>query len=332
MITKKTQIIILSVVVWSLYILLPLLIIPIPSHFFVGYAFYIKMYFLMGFLSIGFYYFNYYVAIPKYYIKKQYWQYIVVIAGSVFAFFIIARVFKLLFATELSRDTITSKLMFTNFLLRFLLIFMTSYGISFYNRFRQMQSEKTQAELQALKNQINPHFLFNILNDLYGQAITKSEHTAENISRLSSMMRYVLTEAQAENVSLEKEVEYLQSYIELQTRRLTDKTKVDFRLDGNIANKYIPPLLLINFIENAFKHGVSTERNSSIFIRIYIKANTLVLEVKNDILKKSAHDSSAYGGIENTRKRLDLLYPDNYTLNITTDPGTFYVNLLIRIS
>lgn len=196
-----------------------------------------------------------------------------------------------------------------------------------------METEKINAELTALKHQINPHFFFNILNDLYGQAITKSEGIAVNISKLSSMMRYVLTEAKEEKVSLEQEINYLKSYIDLQTRRLTDKTKVAFQFKGNFENKNIPPLLFINFIENAFKYGVSTEIESSISISIEIKNNLLIMVVQNDKPRQLENKKiSNYMGLKNVQRRLDLLYPNNYSINISNKPDFYLVELSINLT
>lgn len=196
-----------------------------------------------------------------------------------------------------------------------------------------MESEKIKAELSVLKHQINPHFLFNVLNDIYGQAITKSGDPADSILRLSELMRYVLSEAQYEKVSLEKEIHYLENYIALQKRRLTEKTKVEVHFTGNFGNKQIPPLLFINFIENAFKHGVSTETESSIFIGIEIKNNLLEMKVKNGKpVRSNKQVTSNYIGLENTRRRLDLLYNNKHELKIVNEKDYFLVTLSISLA
>jgi len=144
------------------------------------------------------------------------------------------------------------------------------------------------------------------------------------------MMRYVLTEADDDLVPLEKEIEYLKNYVELQKIRLTEKTKVVFGIDGIDNTKHIPPLLFISFIENAFKYGVSNETETTITINISIEKDYLSLLVRNDKLQKDTGQiDSNYIGIDNTKRRLDLIFRDNYSLDIIDSEELFQVNLII---
>ena len=191
-------------------------------------------------------------------------------------------------------------------------------------RFKAIGDQKIKTELQLLRAQVNPHFLFNVLNTIYGQAIIKSEHTADSIAKLSDLMRYSLKEANVPMVTLEKEITYLESYISLQKLRLADKTKVDIQFEDRTNALQIPPMLFIPFIENAFKYGVSNEVETSIKIRLKVVDKQIILWVENTKLpNRSVMKSSNQVGIKNVKNRLDLIYGKRYTLNII-DAATYY--------
>ncbi|WP_431217517.1 sensor histidine kinase [Puia sp. P3] len=187
--------------------------------------------------------------------------------------------------------------------------------------------------MSFLKAQINPHFLFNTLNNIYALASAQSEHTATAVLKLSSIMRYVLTEARNDMVPLEKEILFTRHYIELQKIRLTDRTIVDFELNGNPEGKQIAPLLLLPFVENAFKYGISTRERSPIRIELDINQEWLYFRICNQKHINTALKASDNTGIgiNNTRRRLDLYYEDRYQLNIDDKAGEFSVHLKIPV-
>jgi len=162
-------------------------------------------------------------------------------------------------------------------------------------------------------------------------ATTKGdEETAEGISKLSGLMRYLIYETKTEYISLEKEIEHIRNFIELQKLRFSERDEQDisFSVSGETANKFIPPMLFIPFIENAFKFGLSVSQKSMIKIDIQIKEKELDFIVKNTINKKRIIDSESSGiGISNVKKRLELLYPNAYWLQITKDEQFFIVHL-----
>lgn len=197
-----------------------------------------------------------------------------------------------------------------------------------------LKEEKLKAELSALKHQINPHFLFNILNGLYGLAFKNNDEvTASGIAKLSQLMRYMLYESNDNKVPLAREIEYLENYIDLQKLRLNGTTVVNFAVNGDVIGKQVAPMLFIPFIENAFKHGISTVNPSQLNINMEVSDDVLDLSVENPIHDKSNSELDLVGGIglNNVRKRLDLLYRDNYELEIHESQEQHRVHLRIRL-
>ena len=199
------------------------------------------------------------------------------------------------------------------------------------NQWKQVQKEKTEAELSYLKAQINPHFLFNTLNSIYSLSVRQSDAAPEAIVKLAGMMRYVLQEADAEQVPLEKEISYLRDYIELQKLRFGNDVPIEFTVTGESANKQIAPLILINFIENAFKHGVNAEEDSRIAVRIDIAGNSVVLTVRNNKVHVQNEEQSGTG-LQNVKSRLALLYPGRHQLTIENGTDTYLVVLHIQMT
>ncbi|RYE36189.1 MAG: histidine kinase [Sphingobacteriaceae bacterium] len=194
------------------------------------------------------------------------------------------------------------------------------------------EADKASSELSFLKAQINPHFLFNTLNNIYTLAMMNDEHTAESIMKLSNIMRYVTDEVTANFVPLENDINCIRDYIELQKLRLGDSTTVNFAVHGTPAGKTITPLLLMTFIENVFKHGVSKNTHSTIDIDIDIDISpaSISFTCKNQIFINRNETSRTGIGLENTRHRLNHLYAGKHLLNITEQDGfyTVYLNIL----
>ena len=199
-------------------------------------------------------------------------------------------------------------------------------------RWRKLQNEKLETELSYLKAQINPHFLFNTLNSIYSLAIEKSDYTATAVVKLSGMMRYIISESNKHFVSLQKEINYIQDYIELQKFRLGGTVQINFLWEGTSEGLEIAPLLLITFVENAFKYGVNPEEYSDIFIEIKITQGNIHLTVSNNKVTHSMHKKESSGlGISNTKHRLEMLYPGRYTLDIHDGTKMFIVELQINL-
>ncbi len=202
----------------------------------------------------------------------------------------------------------------------------------FFNEREKSDLEKQSltAELAFLKSQINPHFLFNSLNNIYSLAYQKSDATPDAILKLSEIMRYMLYESNDNRVSLEKEITYLKSYIELQKLRFRGNVHVTLEVEGQINNQQILPLILISFVENAFKHGLATDEKWPIYINISVFEDKLLFTIKN---RKSNLNKDQTGGIGmvNVKRRLDLSYPGNYKLTIENKEEDYYSELYLNL-
>jgi two-component system LytT family sensor kinase len=198
------------------------------------------------------------------------------------------------------------------------------------NKKKSLENATLNAEVDLLKAQINPHFLFNTLNSIYSLANVKSDKTDEAILKLSGLLRYALYETTEGKVLLQSDIEYINNYIDLQRLRLSNKVTVDYQVTGNADNKLIAPMLLITFIENAFKHGVSYVKRCLIKINIEIFDETLTLQITNPIVEKNSFVAGGIG-LKNVQRRLELLYPDQHQLQITQDLHQFSVSLKISI-
>lgn len=207
-----------------------------------------------------------------------------------------------------------------------------SLTLGINHRLRQTEREKLNTELSFLKAQINPHFLFNILNTIYSLAIEQSPRTPDAVVKLSSLMRYVMREADTEFVPLVKEFNYIENYVALQQLRLDDTAQIDFTIKGRPNGQQIAPLILISFIENAFKYGVNPQQKSLIQLYLSIAENHLHLRTFNKKVRVFHNDEASSGiGIENTKMRLKLLYPDKHLLIINETAQDFTVELTLHL-
>ncbi len=196
----------------------------------------------------------------------------------------------------------------------------------------ELITQNQASELALLRSQVNPHFLFNTLNNIYSLVYKKAEEAPEAVMKLSSIMRYMLYDATTDKVLLEKEIEYLQSFIELQKLRLRHKDYIELLIEGNADGRYIAPMLLIPFVENAFKHGDKSGTRPGIWIRLTIESNRIVFEVKNRIRKINSVSIDKIGGIglNNIRRRLELLYPQKHSLEIIPEDTMFSIKLILE--
>ncbi len=195
----------------------------------------------------------------------------------------------------------------------------------------QAEKEKVTAELQLLKAQVHPHFLFNTLNNIYSFSLESSPKTPELILKLSSLLSYMLYDCKAEQVLLEKEIEVMKDYIDLERERYGNKIEISWNIDGEVEDKCIAPLLLLPFLENAFKHGTSEQLDKPwLSFDLVVKQNSMKCKVVNS--KNEFVPVSQQGiGVENVKKRLHFLYPGKYELKINDEGDFFVVSLLLEL-
>lgn len=199
------------------------------------------------------------------------------------------------------------------------------------NEKKLLENANLNAEVNFLRSQINPHFLFNTLNSIYSQAHARSANTEFSILRLSELLRYVLYDSGDDKVELSKDIQYINNYIDLQRLRLSKKVSIIYSVTGQIEGKLIAPLLLISFIENAFKHGISYTQPSTIEISIVIFEKTLTLSVVNPLTETNSFAPGGLG-LKNVRRRLELLYADHHELDIQRNDSLHIVNLKLELA
>ncbi|GAB3983627.1 hypothetical protein GCM10028806_57120 [Spirosoma terrae] len=199
--------------------------------------------------------------------------------------------------------------------------------------YQQIDREKLQAELELLKSQVHPHFLFNTLNNLYSLTLNKSDHASAVVLKLSDLLRYMLYECNVPAVSLKKELDFLRNYIALEQLRYGDRLDMSVSISGDHEHKLIAPLLLIPFLENAFKHGTSEQLEQAwMHVELSVQGTTLKFKVINS-RETMPHEETYTGGIglQNVQKRLQLLYPNKHDLRIVAGEETFMVMLSVEL-
>nr|MBU3858410.1 histidine kinase [Flavobacterium sp. MC2016-06] len=191
---------------------------------------------------------------------------------------------------------------------------------------------KLESELQHLKYQLQPHFFFNSLNNIYSLVDISPEQAKQTIHSLSKLMRYLLYQTNDEKVSLSNEIQFITNYIELMKLRFTENTKIEYDFPVLKTDLQVAPLLFISLIENAFKHGVSTSQETEIIFKMNVDENRISFNIKNHNFPKTDSDKSGSGiGLQNMKKRLELLYPGKYEFTTVVEDHFFIVNLILEI-
>jgi two-component system LytT family sensor kinase len=342
---------IMHILIWIAVFLFPLLFFHRPGQHSPS----ISDFFLWS-LMIVFFYTNYYILVPKLLTRNKFsWYTITLVILLLIAFFSL-RQMMLLFdsqdemenilrrhspekAQEILHNIARNRGMGAVFFSFLVLAVSTSIKVTgdWYKtdkKRKEAVNEKLSAELNLLKSQINPHFFFNTLNNIYSLAIQKSEKTPEAIVKLSELMRHIIYDTDKDKVPLIKEIDYIRNYIELEKLRLGENSEIRFTVDGDPSEKLIEPLLLLPFIENAFKHGTGHQQAFTISIRISIRDSRLNLLVENPVPVLSDIPERKKQGIGrmNAERRLQLLYNDNYRLETTVENGIFRVDLTLNLN
>ena len=287
-----------------------------------------------------------YDLIPKYLLKKQYKKFVlytiysgVFVAATILMIEVVGFVFyfnlefKQMPALTTNPAVILVCIFFIVILASGLKILKSNYKSldekkTLENKFLQTKLELKEQELKFLKMQIHPHFLFNSLNTIYGFAIAKADEAPEMILKLSNLLDYILYQVEKPKVLLLEEVNHLEDYISLEKMRFHDTLKVNFSKDNLNDSIQIPPMLLIPFVENSFKHGVIIDGVLNVDIHLKTANNCLLFEVENSSKRKE--EASTGIGLQNIRKRLEMLYPEKHQLEIFENNDTFKVHLKIE--
>ncbi len=302
-----------------------------------------------------FFYINYFILIPQLYLKKKYLLYFLVILCLFAAVYIIKPFDRLMHLNppphQKARieNTMTDrpppgshkegpgrKIDITSIIL-FITVWSLSTAIPVIRQWRltekrvlEAEADRANAELSFLKSQVNPHFLFNMLNNIYSMAVTKHENTAPSIMKLSNIMRYVTDEVGEDYVPLDSEVECMKDYIDLQRMRVGEKVSIEFSVSGNLTDKKIAPLLLMTFVENVFKYGISSHEPTAIIIKLSADEHNITFFCQNKLFETKRNTERTGIGIPNARQRLQHLYLNKHFLDINTDKGLFTVQLTLQ--
>ncbi|QCR21819.1 sensor histidine kinase [Pontibacter sp. SGAir0037] len=290
-------------------------------------------------IALSFYavifYFNWYVLIPNYLARNRILLYIALVLATLVVFALVRSPLDFYVFKEFNPNMkiLYSYERLVQYMLGgFMVIFISSALKVTGNYIRnerlnkELETQKLTAELAYLKSQVNPHFLFNTLNNIYSLAYKQSPETPDAIMKLSLLMRYMLYESNDTLVSLEKEVEHIHNFIDLQKLRLREHTSIKFNIKGSLAGKSIAPMMMMTLVENAFKHGLVSKNEIGITFNLEVKETCLQFSTINNI---STHKKKDFGGIglENLRRRLNLLYLNRHKLSFEEKEGAFYATL-----
>lgn len=292
-------------------------------------------------------YFNYFYLLPTFLLKKKVRKYILYSLLTVIAMALLQRALNYYVYNPLIFPDWTQKGLFEIYrtaqaamLLIFPMIFLIGLTTIFQwadseHRVQELAKEKLETELKYLKNQVNPHFFFNILNNLYGLAQEKSDRTPEVVLKLSELMSYMLYETNRNLIDLEKELEYIKNYISLEEQRYGDRFTCNLSVKGDLSHVKIPPMLILPFIENSFKHGINVESKGAwMNIALSVESDLFLLEVTNSLATKVEDKPKSKGGfgIKNVERRLQLLYPDGYELKSGQVDDAYTVVLKLELN
>ncbi len=332
----------LHVAAWMIVFLLPLLLQQSvqnskKEHVVVDRSWFIYLAVFTDMIWVFLFYFNAYVLFPKLVYKKKFLVYIMIQILLVVSLMSFHWLFFTLIIRQL-QFTLSGFLLFNIFPYLFILACSTAYRMiqdkmETEKLLQDRITENLKSELSFLRSQVNPHFMFNVLNNMVALARKKSDQLEPSLIQLSSLLRYMLYETDEEKVALEKEIEYLHSYIDLQQQRFGKKLVVNVDISTADNSYEIEPMLLIPFVENAFKHGTGMIENPQIDIELKASNHLLHLTVKNkyNSAQVEVKDKTSGIGLTNAKRRLNLLYGAGHTLLVTDKDGWFVTSLQIKL-
>jgi len=247
-----------------------------------------------------------------------------------------------LFYLIYSSDPLSQSYFLDNYHLPFVELILVGVASSIYKLFtdilyhqgrtQELERQNLSSELKFLKTQIDPHFFFNTLNSLYALTLKKSDQAPSTVLKLSNMMRYMLYECNDKTVPLEKEIDYIRNYIDLESIRTTQTNTVNLTVEGDASYKQIMPLLFSPFVENSFKHGLNTIDDGYIDIKLKIMEDHLFFTIVNSYSADMTNKTKVGGiGLENVKRRLNLIYPENHMLSVKQRPDEYEIELYIKL-
>ena len=331
------------VIFWITYLTVHtlLMMMNVSDKSFFDFAYYTVVYFMW--VDVLATYFTLYVLMPLLLYKGKYVQFIIYFSLSAIFFVLITQISNYFFYIPNIKPEWAFKQNFWNF--PYFYFIVATYGIVVlagaikltrrWFEMKELQSimekQHLKSELDMLKMQVSPHFLFNTLNNIDSLIYKDQDKASETIIKLSSLMRYMLYEASTNKVDVEDEIEYLKNLVELQSLRLIKSDFINFEINGAVNKQQISPLLFVPFIENAIKHGDKTIDAPGIIIKLNIEADSLHFYIENTINKNQQKDEVGGIGLKNVERRLELLYKNKYNLNIETKETKYIVSLNIEL-
>lgn len=313
--------------------------------------------FIMQFATEGLYlpvkmaatYCTLYILLPRYFFDRKYLKFVLIFGGLLIFAATFQRVVDYTIVSRILNPDLASKPFFSAApILKIILGIYPVVALAAFIKLakhwyerdlvtQELEKDKLEAELKFLKAQIHPHFLFNTLNNLYALTLKGSKQAAEVVLKLSGLLSYMLYEGNRQKVALQKELDIIETYNSLEKIRYGNRLKVSYKVSGDIENKEIPPMIIIPFIENTFKHGTSGQpENAWINIQIDVDNDLLTLMVVNSKtaeapLEDAEPEYKVGIGLKNVKRRLDLLYGERYELQINDEPDTFKVILKLQL-
>ncbi|MCB0836034.1 MAG: histidine kinase [Bacteroidetes bacterium] len=297
---------------------------------------------IMGIFHAGLVYIHLMILVPRYYDQQKYWLYGMTTLGFLILFSLmrIAVDYEMAKISHLYQDLVMSPIhVLAVFMTGVVVLLITTPIKLVEDRYQKLQlqqqlkNQRLEAELKFLKAQVNPHFLFNALNNIYTLAFTESKQTAPTVLKLSEMMRYMLYECKAERVPLSSEINYLRNFIELQQLKTEEKQNIEFSVSGEIKKYMIPPLLFVPLFENAFKHG-NLEKIGTGWLKanLQIKEEKLLFQIENTVGETRNKDQVGGIGLENIQKRLELLFPGEFEFSAEKQDDIFSVFISLPLA
>lgn len=307
-----------------------------------GWMYFITDVLFRNLLIAGACYFNIFFLFQKYFRKGRYLVYGILLLVLLLTYTAVQNVFDAWLNGYIGNDPSKSGFFYNSYYNFSIGLFYIAFTLAlqlskqWYRQqllIQRIQTEKLQAELLYLKAQLNPHFLFNCINTIYFQIEKENEEARESLQKFSELLRYQLYECNEDAIPIEKETSYLRSYVDLQRLRKGFHNRITFESDPSAADFTIAPLLLLPFVENAFKHlSTHSEQENTIAINMCRENGSFLFRVTNSVNLLSGNDQVPGIGLKNVRRRLDLLYGNRYKLDLVNDRSTFMVNLEIKLS